>query len=877
MHSRRFLPRALLGLAALACCGAAGANGLYPTQFFESLNNPSSVVAADMNGDGHPDLVEVGTDQTVAVLLNKGDGTFQSPLHYYAVGNGPVAVAVADLRHNGKMDIVVLNNSDGTVSVLLGNGDGTFVAPTAAEHAVGIGTPAPTYATGGDPLSLTIADLNGDGIPDIVVANFTDNTLSILYGNGDGTFQSAVAVPVGKGPMFVTTADMNNDGKPDLLINNNLDNTLGVLLNLGGKNFGAMTTTSLGPTRLIPYTQMMAVGDFTHNGKLSVVTTTTAENGNTVIYLVGKGDGTFEPGSYVVTGLQTSYLAVADVNGDGFPDLLAGSLANNSIRVLFGNSNGGFAPGQDYPANGLDGGAGVQTFAVADFSNTGKPDIAAVNTEGGFMQLLYNDGTGHFHLKNSLDTGNTPSDVQTADLGNGHLDLVETNSADGTLGIFLGNGDGTFQAMQTYKVGANPQRVLLVDVNGDGILDAVTVNAGSTTADNGEGSVSVLLGNGNGTFQAARDFPAGPNAVDIAAGDMNHDGKQDLVVGNAVVNKVSVLLGNGDGTFKAPLSYFAQTQVNAIAVGDLEHSGFPDVVAVGSAVAVLRNDHQGGLKAVPLNPDGSSNDVYLATGVRVALADVNHDGNLDILIADSSNSQLVVLEGNRLGYFTRIVSDFPTCGNPRSVALADLNDDGNKDVVVACSSSSAVGVLLGNGQGGFLSTPYPAENNPRGIAIGDFNEDGQPDIVVVNGDSDNMNLLFEKHGVVAADHAPKAASGTLTIPNGRDPENGGFVATDADGDPLVYVVTTEPTLGSFSYSSSDGTFTYTAATGEVGDDTAQFQVSDGVKLSNIATVTIDIQTNPTGSTSSHSFLGVFWLPLLPILGLFAALRRRRRS
>jgi hypothetical protein len=461
--------------------------------------------------------------------------------------------------------------------------------------------------------------------------------------------------------------------------------------------------------------------------------------------------------------------------------------------------------------------------------------------------------------------------VKTADLnGDGHLDLVETNSVDGTLGVYLGNGDGTFQAMQTYKVGANPQRVLLLDVNGDGKLDAVTVDAGDNT-------VSVLLGNGDGTFQAARDYDAGPNLVDIAAGDMDDDGKVDLVVANAVVNTVGILRGNGDGSFKAPLTYFASTQVNGLAVGDLEHSGFPDVVTIGGNMAVLRNDHKGGLIAPSLDPTtDTSQDLYAATGVRITLADIRHINRLDAVIADSSNNQLAVFKDIGGGLFDQADTTFPTCGNPRSLSVADLNADGHLDVVVSCSSSSAVGVMLGNGLGGFLTTPYPAEITPRGVAIGDFNEDGQPDLATVNGDSDNMNVLLQISGVIAADHAPRAIAGTLTIADGRNPENGNFTATDQDNDPLAYVVTTEPTLGSFSYSSTDGSFTFTANTGEVGDNLVQFQVSDGVKLSNIADMTIDVQTNPTGGGSSHhGFLGVFWLPWLPLLGLFALLRRRK--
>src|SRR5690242_2417351 len=133
MYSRRLLPGYALGLAALSLCGSASASGLYPTQFFTTLNGPAAIVNADMNGDGKLDLVEIGSDQTVAVLLGRGDGTFKSPAAYYVAGTGAIALAVADLNGDGKQDIAVVNDGANTVSVLLGNGDGTFKAQTATQ------------------------------------------------------------------------------------------------------------------------------------------------------------------------------------------------------------------------------------------------------------------------------------------------------------------------------------------------------------------------------------------------------------------------------------------------------------------------------------------------------------------------------------------------------------------------------------------------------------------------------------------------------------------------------------------------------------------------------------------------------------------------
>ena len=869
MHSRRFLPSAVLGLAALACCGAAGAKGLYPTQFIDTLNSPAAVVMADVNGDGKQDIIEIGSDQTVAVLLGNGDGTFNSPNAYYVTGTAttPEALAVADVNGDGKPDIIVVNNAVATVSVLLGNGDGTFKAQTADQAALGHGTPAPSYTVGAGVISVTLADLDGDGFLDIVTADFTDNTISVLMNKGNGTFQPRTTVLVGNGPDFVTTADMNKDGKADILVSDSNDNAFTVLLGKGDGTFTLLPEVSVSARPAQPTLQMVVVGDFNNDGNLDVISTNTDPNSSVVMYYPGKGDGNFGAPHAIVTGLDTLYLQIARLNGPGSAlCLIAGSAASSTLNVLLGNGQGGFAPGTQYPAPGLTTALTVQSFATADVTADGKPDMVVVNSTGGFLQVMFNDGTAHFHLSNSYALGTTPSDAQTADLnGDGHKDMLVTNSADGSVGVLLGNGDGTFHRMHTYKVGSHPQRLMLADVNGDGILDAVTAN-------NGDGTVSVLIGNGDGTFQAARNFPAGANPVDVAVADVDRDGKKDIIVGNATVNTVSILRGNGSGGFAAPVSYPAGSQINGLAVGDVNHDGFPDVVTVGGNVAVLLNDGTGALIPITLNQNGLSVFSYAAIGNRITLRDVNNDGNLDILISDYSNSELTVLLGNHFGFFTRSALVSPTCANPGNLAVADLNADGNLDVVMSCVGSSTVGVLLGDGQGSFISNAYASELDPRGVAIADFNEDGQPDVAVVNGGSDNMNVLLQIPGIVAADKKPVTASEPFSVPDSVNPVDGVFLASDPDGDPLTFVLVQQPAEGTVTYDATTGDFSYLANPGYVGPDTMTFEVSDGVKVSNVSSVNITVSGTSSGSKSR---LGGMPLPLLPLLGLFALLRRRR--
>lgn len=407
--------------------------------------------------------------------------SFAPAVTYGSGGYGISSVAVADVNRDGKPDLVVANGGcngstgcgAGTVGVLLGNGDGTF------QHVV-------TYGSGGTSFSVAVADVNGDGKPDIVVANVYENAVGVLLGNGDGTFQTAKTYGSGgSDPISVAVADVNADGKPDIIVANNISSSVGVLL--------------------------------------------------------GNGDGTFQPAvNYASGGLFAQSAAVADVNGDGKPDIIAvncGVLSRpgicrplpNPVGVLLGNRDGTFQPVVTYDAGVLE----PQGVAVADVNGDGKPDIVVTST------------------------------------------CADNTCTSGSLGVLLGNGDGSFQPAVTYGSGGlEATSVAVADVNGDGKPDIVLSNAGSSgNFLTSGGIVSVLLGNGDGTFQTAVTYGSGANeAGSLVVADVNGDGKPDVVVPNfcgagncgfngtvPVYGSVGVLINTSTPIYKA----FVQPPINA--------------------------------------------------------------------------------------------------------------------------------------------------------------------------------------------------------------------------------------------------------------------------------------------------------------------------
>ena len=866
MHSRRIGSVILIGMAALCSAGPALAADLYPSMSYTALNAPAAVVMGDMDGDGFQDIVELGESNFIAVFLNKKDGTFASPKVYYQMNGVPEAMAVADVNRDGHMDIIAASPSTNDVSVLLGAGNGLFKAETEG----GSGIAAPSYSVGTQPVYVAVGDLNGDGFPDVVTADYASGTVSVLLNRHDGTFKKATSYTVGSGPDCVQIADMDGDGKPDIVVVNSNDNNILILHGKGDGTFNRPNSTLVGFAPGQTTFQSIAVADVNHDGHIDVVVTDTGSTAATIKLYLGKAGGGFQHPRQYATDPGPRYVLVSDLDGDGNPDIIVSSQNTQTVRVLFGDGTGWFHNAKSYPTPGINNQVELQGFAVGDVDNDGKPDIVSVNPGSLAVRVLKNNGAGRFNPPGTQNTGNNPSAVATGDLnGDGHADVVVADAGDNQVEVRLGNGDGSFQTATIYGVGANPQRVALVDVNGDGKLDVVTGNFG-------DDSVSVRFGNGDGSFQAEHRYDAGEAVVGMALADMDQDGHPDIVVANSVVNTVSVLLNKGNGAFMTRKAYPASNIVDDIAVGDLNHDGFPDAVTAGGAVSVLFNDKQGGLEPVPLNASNTSTHLYPGSGFRVALSDLDHDGNLDIIVVDYSNSQIVVLRGNREGFFVRPPQSYSTCSNPLGIAVLDVNNDGNPDAVVTCAGQNSVATLFGNGLGGFVGAIYPAEIDPRDVAIADFNEDGEQDLAIVNGVSDSLNISLATANVIATDKAPQAASGTLDVPDGKNPQTGTLSAIDVDGDFLLYGVSVNPLHGTVLLNPATGDFTYQAGTFDAtsstvapapffGKDQFEYQVTDGVKLSKLALVNVTVDKNTTGQGGGGGGLGLAVLAMLASL------------
>lgn len=611
------------------------------------------MATGDFNEDGKTDIVMVQFG--VQLLLSNGDGTFtvNNISNFPTLSfDEPVAVAVGDLNHDNHLDLVVVavdNNFTPALFIALGNGDGTFQNPSF----VSMGNECP-YPFG--PFQVTIADFNGDGNADWIVSC---PALTIYFGDGHGRFSSSREL-LGTGP--IVSSDFNGDGFSD---------------------YAAVV-------------------------------------GNGTEIFLGSRAGTF---SRVKTSLPSvTPILAGDFNEDGKPDLITQPLDGSDSILYFGNRDGTFERGPPLPIS-----------VASPFSFTYSPGVV-----GDF------NGDGH------LDIACVVYDIST---------ITGIPFYAGSNVVLFGKGDGTFLASPPYVGGDAPDAFVAADLRADGKLDLVSATVGY----GGEAvpSIGVLLGNGDGTFEGAHSVLNGVNTV--AVGDFNNDGNLDFVA--AKPGTVSVVLGNGDGTFQTPLD-FSAGDMQALAVGDFNNDGNLDVVAgTDTQIELYLGDGRGGLKMFSSCQCGIGG--IIDTNIpSIGVADFNNDGNLDLAVSNPLTNTIAIDFGDGEGHFTRgpvlqLGSYYPLAASADGEFIHkggnDTHKGGNDMVTGVCiqecdptkNGKGTTGLFLNSGNGEFQTVatfPFSIVGQPISVVVGDFNNDGKTDLVVSTLQGIGVFYLFLGNG-----------------------------------------------------------------------------------------------------------------------------------
>jgi len=769
---------------------------------------PYAIASADLNGDGIPDLVtaDYGSNQ-VSVLLgvkvpgsapSQGDFSY-SPPSLVQVGKQPVAVvatevtlqnptAKLDFNDDGNADLAVVNSGDNTVEILLGDGKGQFMP-----------APGKPISVGNSPSSLVVGDFNNDGVPDLAVANSADGTVSIFLGRPNGSFGLATTYSVGSQPTDIIAGDFDGDGKLDLATADSGDNTVTILYGDGLGGFGDTQVLQLPVVSQQPTSLVAAKFNSKVNNDVDFAVANAATDN--VSMILGEGNRTFQindpivvrelPQITVASEYMTS-VATADFNGDGLPDLVVANIGDPRITVALGNGDGTFAPGKQFTS---DANNSPQGIVVGDFNNDGRMDFATADgTATTEVSIFGGRGDGTFLSAPQLQTDPLPSSLAVADFNDdGNADIITANSEDASL--LLGNGDGTFQSSSI--VDAGPSNVVAVgDFNGDGRQDVVTTNFFDPNSGSVLNSLTVLLGDGDGTFTLGDSIPVGNEPFSVAVGDFKNDGHLDLAVTNESDDTVMVFLGDGSGkhfTLTSQGAMLVGSEPEALAVGDFNGDGNLDLATsnfgdgtVDGTVSVLFGDGTGGFSAPQTVAVGPQPGQLAVADFNGAKSSSGHDIQ-DIAVKSSTDNLVSILLGEEKDGDDNdnFVNDnqhplqLPVADNtqdpvyyPEGIVAGDFNGDGLPDLATANSRTNDVSVFMNLGNGQFapeqrfaIGDSQSSGSDPFSIVTGDFNGDGNLDLATSNAGSNNVSVLLgDGHGNFALpDQFGSASSSTAPL------------------------------------------------------------------------------------------------------------------
>lgn len=712
-------------------------------QNFVPTSRPTCVSVADVDLDGKLDIIVSNFySNSVSVFRNISSGpgsiAFSAKVDFI-VGTNPWKIETADFDKDGKIDLVVTNRNGNNVSVLHNNSSGSGNVSFATKI---------DFTAGTNPYAVTVGDFNGDDLVDFAITNDGSNTVSVYRnlssGPGNIGFDTKVDLTTASNPRGLTANDFNNDGKIDLVSSNDVGNSISVFKNLGtGINFAAKVDYTAGTG---PYDATSA--DLDNNGSPEVIT---ANFGSGVSLFKNQ---TFS-GPYISDispsqGVVGSSITIAGVNFDATP-------ANNT--VYFGNAKATVTSASATQLTVIvPYGATYAPVKVIANELTGVSDDRFKVTFPGATT-----DANTFRPKVSFSTANNfPRAIELGDLDlDGYLDIVSSEDAfsNDDLTVYRNNGTVAFSgysAGTTYNVSNRPYELTLGDLDGDGKLDIIgalrdsqiigvlrntstgpgsisfaseltfggALNPGPRSVDvadiDGDGRLDVVTANWSGTFSIFRNSSSGAGIISfdtkqdfssglstqsfrVRVGDIDGDGKPDVVVANEPTDKIAVFrntsTGPGNITFATGVELTTGDGPYYLELGDLDNDGLLDIAAINNtsnSISTFRN----------ISTSGSVNfqtksDIFTPTSgpYSIDIEDVNGDGKMDLITANEANDQLIVLENTSpsvgtISFATPVNFDAGGNTQPHVVKLGDINNDGLTDMVAGLFNGQTIGLFL---------------------------------------------------------------------------------------------------------------------------------------------------------------------------------------
>ncbi len=749
-------------------------------------NNANQLAEGDFNGDHIPDLVA-----PEGIHLGTGDGTFLSQVASGPLGtSGWMVTAVAVVNGNGDslpevaFTQVSPDYNCAQLCVLQDIGNAQLQPVVSLPFEPGIADPYPTV--------IQTIDF-GDGRAGLAIADQYSGNVVIFTGNGQGSFTQTQTLSGLDVPVAVVSGEFG-DGHVDLMVADNGDPS-------GGDNGGLVVyqasatdefqqsgtiAAGSGPLAIV-------TGNFTGSGLLDLAVAD--EYTGDVSVLLNDGNGTFPNLVSYPVGSVPEAIVAGDF-GNGHVDLAIANNNSNDVSILMGNGDGTFQSQLRFAA-----GAGPASLIAYDLNGDGRVDLA-VGDQGpdddgpGAITVLLGLGTGTFQDQVSNPVGDAPEGTATADLNDdGHLDVITSNRYTNDVTVLMGNGDGTFQTPMSFAAGVEPDAIVVGDFNGDGLLDLAVADAGLQGSGAG---VSILMGNGNGTFQSPIPYSFGEDPSSIVTGHFTASGALDLAVADQGGNTISILLGDGKGGFvvESTIKLVGNAGGPAFLIAADLGNGETDLAVANYAtdnVSVLMGDGQGHFTVSPpiaLGNDTQEHPSAIVAGkfsggnaIDLAITITNTNGpdfvtildatgegqfaagatiplgtdaapssittgyyfgvsSLDLAIAESGADQVVLLQGDGAGGFNLPTAiSIATQGAPITVTTGDFTGNGKSDLAIAFQGPDSVAIELYQSSGIFAA-PNLVGLVPRNTpVVADFTGDGVPDVAIVDGSGD---ILFRQ-------------------------------------------------------------------------------------------------------------------------------------